>query len=71
MARATIDLAHGLGLTTIAEGVEKGKQRDILKAMGCDMIQGYLLSKPLPAAELEPFLVLSQVNASNAKNNKY
>ena len=39
--------------------------------MGCDMIQGYLLSKPLPADELEPFLVLSQVNASNAKNNKY
>jgi len=71
VARATIDLAHGLGLTTIAEGVEKGKQRDILKAMGCDMIQGYLLSKPLPADELEPFLVLSQVNASNAKNNKY
>lgn len=59
VTRATIDLAHGLGLKTIAEGVEDEIQRQKLKEMGCDMIQGYLLSKPLPAEELEPFLLLS------------
>jgi len=58
--RATIDLAHGLGLKTIAEGVEDKKQRDTLKNMGCDMIQGYLLTRPLPPAELDQFLVLSK-----------
>ena len=67
VTRATIDLAHGLGLTTIAEGVEHLSQRDLLKGMGCDMIQGFLLSRPLPAAELGPFLILSQLNAEKVQ----
>ena len=64
VTKATIDLAHGLGLTTIAEGVEYLSQRDLLKSMGCDMIQGYLLSRPLPPEELEPFLMLSRMHTT-------
>ncbi len=52
----TIDLAIGLGLKTIAEGVEHGSQRELLKQMGCDLIQGYWLSRPLPAEQLDLFL---------------
>jgi EAL domain-containing protein (putative c-di-GMP-specific phosphodiesterase class I) len=54
--RVTIDLALGLGLTTIAEGVELRVQRDLLKQMGCDMIQGYWLSRPQPVEKLTSFL---------------
>ena len=62
VTRATIDLAHGLGLKTIAEGVEDKFQRESLRQMGCDMIQGYLLSKPLPPNELGIFLEMSKSN---------
>lgn len=54
--RITIDLALGLGLKTIAEGVEQRQQRDLLKAMGCDMIQGYWLSRPQLPEQLGPYL---------------
>jgi diguanylate cyclase (GGDEF)-like protein/PAS domain S-box-containing protein len=51
-----ISLAHALGLPAIAEGVETQLQLDVLKSFGCDMAQGYLLSKPLPADELSDLL---------------
>ncbi|MDR0987481.1 MAG: EAL domain-containing protein [Ruminococcus sp.] len=44
---STIDLVHSLGLIVVAEGIESRDQYDKLKAMHCDYIQGYLLSKPL------------------------
>lgn len=45
-------LASGLGLETIAEGVEILEQRDQIASLGCDIIQGFLYSKPVPACEI-------------------
>ena len=49
IVQAVIDLAHTLGLEVVAEGVEENQARDALHAMGCDAIQGYLLSRPMTA----------------------
>ena len=40
-------------MKTVAEGVETEGQREILRALGCDSFQGYLVAKPLPAADFE------------------
>lgn len=56
ITRAVINLAHNLGLQVVAEGVETQAQLDFLKSQGCNMIQGYLISRPVPAAELEKAL---------------
>jgi diguanylate cyclase (GGDEF)-like protein len=53
LCQAIIAMAHALGMKVIAEGVETALQRDLLMAAGCDFAQGYLYSKPVPAAEFE------------------
>ena len=53
IANMVIVLAHSLGLSVIAEGVETVAQRDLLAAQGCHNYQGYLFSRPVPAAEFE------------------
>jgi EAL domain-containing protein (putative c-di-GMP-specific phosphodiesterase class I) len=47
IVRTMIELAHGLGLTATAEGVENADQLNVLRALGCDLAQGYLISRPL------------------------
>ncbi len=53
---AIIDMAHNLGLQTIAEGVETAEQLTFLRLHGCNEVQGYYFSKPLPSIEFEQFL---------------
>jgi len=56
IVRAIVTMARSLGRRTIAEGVETTEQRRILADLGCDEIQGYLLSRPLPEKEFAVFL---------------
>ncbi|MEO5656508.1 MAG: EAL domain-containing protein, partial [Nitrospiria bacterium] len=54
---AIITMAHSLKLKVVAEGVETAEQLARLKLLGCDQVQGYLLSRPLPAGEMAAWLV--------------
>ena len=56
IVRTVVQLAHGLGASTVAEGVETFEQWAFLRANGCDVIQGYLFAKPMPADELAELL---------------
>ena len=52
-----IELAHGLGAVVTAEGVEQADQAHWLRALGCDLLQGYLFDRPKPAEQFEPWLM--------------
>ena len=54
--KSTIDLAHGLGMSVVAEGVEDEALAACLTLLGCDLIQGYWLSRPVPLTGLVEFL---------------
>ena len=56
ICKAIINMAHSLGLSVVAEGVETKEQLKILQEEGCDIIQGYLISKPIPQKEFEELL---------------
>lgn len=56
LVRSTIDLAHGLGMAVVAEGVETPAAFSLLASMGCDMAQGYLVSRPATVEELVALL---------------
>lgn len=56
ITRAIIDMAHSLDLKVVAEGVETATHLRILTDMGCDAIQGFLLSRPVPAEQFETLL---------------
>lgn len=60
VARTIINIGRELGITTVAEGVENREQADFLARHGCDVGQGYLFYKPLPAEELRGLLAIEQ-----------
>jgi diguanylate cyclase (GGDEF)-like protein/PAS domain S-box-containing protein len=56
IVRSTADLAHNLGLSVVAEGVENQWTLDLLSTFGCDLAQGYHIARPMPAAEFAGWL---------------
>ena len=66
IVRSTIDLAHNLGLTVVAEGVESHEAWQRLAELGCDLAQGFHISRPLPADALTRLLAERRRNARGA-----
>jgi EAL domain-containing protein (putative c-di-GMP-specific phosphodiesterase class I) len=70
---SVVALAHHLSLRTVAEGVETQEQFDALKRLGCDVVQGYLLARPMPAHEIDRYLggiglpIVGQTRGSDAR----
>lgn len=60
ICEATINLAHHMGLLVVAEGVETEAQRQILISLNCDILQGYLFSKPISATDARMFIDLKK-----------
>ncbi len=61
IVRSTLNLAHELGLSVVAEGVETDAQREWLSANGCDELQGYFFSRPVPADDFEAWVLRQPV----------
>lgn len=68
IVRSIVDLARALRLQTVAEGVETAAQHQFLQDCGCDLVQGYGFSRPLPAAALLAFV--QKQNLENPENIK-
>lgn len=64
IAETIVKMAHALDMRVVAEGVENRQQRDLLVAMGCDELQGYLFARPMPAEDLSMWSARDQ--GSNA-----
>ena len=62
IVRSTIDLAHGLGLKVVAEGVEDQATYDILRALGCDRMQGFLIAKAMSVGALSEWSASATMN---------
>jgi len=65
LIKAIIQMAHALGMTVIAEGVESIEQLEILQSLECDEIQGYLVSKPLPPDQIMQLMRLRFWDVNN------
>ena len=64
IVRSTIDLAHNMGRAVVAEGVEDRDVYQLLEILGCDLVQGFYICKPLPALEVEQWLAQSAWTAA-------
>ncbi|MEU5694244.1 bifunctional diguanylate cyclase/phosphodiesterase [Actinosynnema sp. NPDC020468] len=68
VVRSIVELGHSLGLTVVAEGVEDDAARDQLVGMGCDIAQGYLISRPLSEDRFEAWLRARTVQVRGARD---
>jgi len=66
MVRSTVSMAHELGLEVVAEGVEDAAGLDLLRAMGCDVAQGWAVGRPVPAGEITALLETEAAGARRA-----
>jgi EAL domain-containing protein (putative c-di-GMP-specific phosphodiesterase class I) len=66
IVRATIELAHALGLRVIAEGVEDAATFNVLRGMGCDLAQGYFIAEPMADSATETWLAESSWAVADA-----
>ncbi len=67
MLEVIIDMAKYLGVPVIAEGVETNEQLTALRSIGCDIVQGYYFSRPVPAHDFEPFITKRMEQAGESK----
>lgn len=65
MVLTTIQLSHGLGINSIAEGVENKAQLDLLKKWGCNIVQGFYFAKPMPLNELVSWMIKHDASLKN------
>lgn len=65
--RSTIELGHSLGLSVVAEGVEDLEVMEVLRKLGCDLAQGYAISRPLSAQELVQWIEACQWTTGPAR----
>ena len=61
IVRSTVDLAHALGLRMVAEGVESEADWHELRELGCDLVQGYYIARPMPIAALREWLPVRRI----------
>jgi predicted signal transduction protein with EAL and GGDEF domain len=66
LVRSAVSLAHSLGLHVVAEGVENEGALELLRAIGCDVAQGYLIARPMPIKDLLTFLGEHAANKAQA-----
>ncbi|MDX6636871.1 MAG: hypothetical protein QOJ01_382, partial [Solirubrobacterales bacterium] len=66
LVKSMIDLAHALGLRVVAEGVEDHATLVILREMGCELVQGFYFSRPLPAAELKGWRTVPPITSEES-----
>lgn len=68
LVNAMITLAHNLNLEVVAEGVETAGQLELLRSFGCNQVQGYLISRPLPVEELVTYLRSEAAHADTSRS---
>jgi PAS domain S-box-containing protein len=66
LVKSMIDLAHALGLRVVAEGVEDHATLVVLREMGCELVQGFYFSRPLPSDELRDWRTVPPVNSEES-----
>jgi EAL domain-containing protein (putative c-di-GMP-specific phosphodiesterase class I) len=64
LVKAIVDVAHAFGIRTVAEGVETERELDVLRSLGCDFAQGYLLGRPMAAAAFLQLISAEQARQS-------